>query len=304
MATRAKKTAVPNVAQQQPLNIPVAVRNQPVAAPVANDDPLDLLNQLASQTAQPAEKGNKTRPTWDLDQEEQDLITQWVPASILAEHFEKYSANIKSELEPLLFKHFVSNCFANKKRPDSPTFKLNNENNKPDLQTQFVVQERYKPEASNADEAKKLFISLGVTPENADLLIEKELDFQPETYLRNFKELVKGRKEEGKTIDATDEEKAVAKKVLQFVMTELTPEERKIIVRTEPNLTVKSGFLERVSQYAHTEDQLTAILQVIKPVKFVCRAKFGISDSLGRKNERLQEVANHILGNALAANED
>jgi hypothetical protein len=296
MATKTKITP----ATTQPTAIPSAVRDNAASAPAAKANPADLLKALAGKKAvtksSPASKG---RPEVNLTPEAEKTMRAFAPAKTLFDHFEAHLDNLKAEVKELVFPLYVKSMWVQKSQPANPAIKVARESDgKPDIETTYIVQEKYKVNADSPEAAKTLLKDLGVPAADAIRLVDNEIDFDPMSTLRPFNELVKGHKEGEGWVEATEAEKSVATKLLEFVMA-LPDAERDLILRNEPNVVVKSGFLERVAGYAQTEAQLAAIFQIVAPVAYARGGKFAISDSLDEKNTRLLQEAAKILGTEL-----
>ncbi len=284
---------------------------QPVAIPPAKKvSPADMLKMLGgSKPAVKTAPASKNRPEVKLTHEAEKTMRGFAPAKELFDHFESHLDNLKSEVKELVFPLYVDTMWSQKSQPANPAIKVSRESDgKPDIESVYIVQEKYKVNADSADAATKLLIDLGVPPTDAVRLVENELDFSPFVGIR-LEEMVRGHKVADGWIEATEAEQALATKIMQWyngdgTVKPPTPEEQQLGLEVKPNCRVKSGFLERVAGYAQTKEQLSAIFKVIAPVAFAKGGKFGISDSLDEKNTRLLQEAAKILGTSLGISEE
>lgn len=301
MATKTKKPAETTTA---PAAIPSMVRD-PAPAPAAKKaSPADLLKLMAGSKPATPKPASKSRPEVKLTPEATVTMRNFAPAKELFDHFESHLDNLKAEVKELVFPLYVDTMWSQKSQPANPAIKVSRESDgKPDIESVYIVQEKYKVNADSEDTAIKLLVDLGVPPTDAARLVSNELDFSPYVGIR-LEEMVRGHKAGDGWIDASDAEQALATKIMQWYNGDKTVEpptqaERELGLEIKPNCRVKSGFLERVAGYAQTKDQLSAIFKVITPVAFAKGGKFGISDSLDEKNTRLLQEAAKILGTSL-----
>jgi hypothetical protein len=187
-----------------------------------------------------------------------------------------------------------------KSQPTNPALKARNEAGQVDCEGIFIVQEKIKiqvPDPSNPTESViALLVKQGVSEAAARKLVESEIDFTPQIGLRSFNELATGHYEDRNFIEATDEEKSVAEKILQFVTNELTEEEQAIVLRNDPKTVVRNGFLGRAVTYVGSEDELRSVFRVLVPVNYPKGAKFAVSDTPVGKTNRLIGKASEVLG--------
>ncbi len=278
-------------------SIPAAIRS---TAP--SDD--DLLNDFGGGTA-PAPKTKKTavRTELKLSSDGEEILRKFIPAKRLAESFNSHFENLRSLLRIESWKSFLSSYWSAKSQPGNPAI-VSKVDGKPDMSTMLIVSAKFKVQAENAGEAESLLVQLGLDSVKAKSLVAEELDFSPIIGLRNFNELLKGHKDGKNWIDATDEEKNVARKIMTVLRAELTPEELALARTTIGSTKVKEGFLARVCQYCNTEEQLAAVFQVIQPQQSFKGAEFGINDAEDVRRERLLDFANDVLGTVITEEED
>lgn len=266
----------------------------------------DLFNKLANSAKQPEKKQNKSkskdRPKIALTEEAKNLFKMFIPAKVLKDHFDSHYKNTREQLNDIAFKLWVKTLWNTKSQPTNPKITMER-NGKPDLESLLVVTTNFKVQVPEGDdparEIRLLLNDNGVDLTLASKLVNNELDFTPILQMRPLNHLQYGKYENGDFISSTKEEKAVAEKIMALVSGEktdpLTEEEKSLAFELIQNVKVKPGFLNRVCNYARKEDHLHAIFRVIKPTIQNRGAKYGISDSLVEREERLIGEASEIL---------
>lgn len=279
------------------------------ASPAA--DAGDLLAQLAGGVPAPTPKAaKKGRPELQLPPAVEKQFKDYIPVKALADVIGSREEVLKSELNDELMRLYVSNFWRLRNQPTNPALKATNDAGEPDCEGMFVIQSRFmieipdlKPGEKAPDALIALFTDMGLDEEKATKLVTQELDFTPDIAVK-LNELINGRKIDGEWHPATDEEKALGKKISGWLMGQPTdpptPEERAMALRVSAKATVKDGFLNRVCGYCNSEADLANIFKVIKPVVQNRGAKFGISDTPTRRTERLLQVCEETLGTAEA----
>lgn len=272
-----------------------------------------LLNSLI-KNAKKAPAPKQDRPTVDVPDNVIKSFRRLVGAKAVYEvaeaRLEVESELVKEEMLDL----FGETIFRNGSVPANPKLQTELADGRPDMSGIFQVQNRFKfniPEDvnGNSDVAVRVLFALeavGMSTDNAQKLIDAEIDGSPVVRLRPFGELVDGHYEgEGKNktfVEATAEEKAVGQKLLEFVSgtnsDPLTEDERAIAIRIEERIKVKEGFMQRLKGYCQTEDIVKGVLKVITPTHFVSHMKFGISDTPEHRQTRLKAEASEIVGKA------
>ena len=290
-ATKNKKvTAIPNT-NASGINIPSAIRNEPT--PTSSDSPvsgLDLLNQFAG-TAPVAPKAKNARSVLDLKQHN-DLIVNFGVAKSLYDIFESVEKTTKAALRAVAFPAWIKLLWEAKTQPQNPllvAIKKNGDVEENDVESMYIVQERFKITATSPKELIEGLVAFGVDKIEADTLTKNEIDFSPAISI-NFNELMNGKNVDGEWVAATNEEKAVAGKALKLLMSvpdtqPLTETEKALLISRKPRVTVKDGFYQRVADYAKTYEQLLGIFKVITPTEYPKGAKI-----LGDKNEAKERL--------------
>lgn len=295
--TKTKKTTAK-------VNIPSADRKGKEGLDVAS-----MLGQLAKASTEKKKGSSKARPELTLSKEAQAAFREFAPAKELSDYFKAHFSQTRNEFLDIAWNEFIEFMWSQKTQPKNPSLNVNgSENdgdpNKSDCSGQFVVVSKLSVDAESAEDAVEILVDQNVSPQDAERLVDEELDFTPMTGIRPLNHLLIGRKESGAWIDATEAEQTAAAKLQSVLMSDtFTDEERTLLVTSHSNVTVKSGFLNRACTYAHNSNQLAAILSVIKPQLQLRSVKFAVSDSLDEANTRKIQEAAKILGVALGVDE-
>lgn len=295
---------------------------------------LSLAERFRSK-AKPATKEvkDKDRPTIQLTPEIEALFREFAPTKELFDILEAKKDREAKELNAELWKLFVASLWQKKNQPKNPNIEVKNSDKKVDCKGMYTVQTGAKikvdmppvEDGESPDEAfVKALIALGVEEADAIRLVERELDFTPQWTLP-LTDLLHGRFAGGKFSPASDSQRSGCEKLFLFIQGEdsegnaldenstlqFSDEEREAIseavnsnVKYAVRLTDSGSFLDRVCEYAHCREQLESILTLIKPLAFVQRVKFAVSDDPAKKNERLIEAAADILGAELGKDAD
>lgn len=266
----------------------------------------DLLGSLSKKAPKAKKKTAKERNTLDLPKDVQDSLVKWVEAKLLSEVIDSRLKNKGEEVKEACLELMLEHLWEHGSLPGNPSLKLNNSAGHPDIQAIYILQKKFKIRIPVVDDeapeetAARILVDAGLSEENAEKLVEAELDMTPQTGIRPLNELVEGHYGENKEwIEASADEQEAGRKLLAFLTADsddaaevtveaLTDDERDTVIRRSNKIVVRAGFFERVKSYCTTPDQLTAVFQIIQPVHYPSRAKLGISDTPERKNERLR----------------
>jgi len=301
MAT--KKAAATGTDQKH--SIPNAVRP---AAP-SGDDLFDSLGEDGATTVK--ETGKKgDRPDVPIPPAVVEAYKRFIGAAVLREIVGKRAELSEAEVDRAVFDLWVEALFKNGTQPANSSLKLDKEGapGRKDLEALFQVQDKFTknnihlPEPNPGETLQaatvRLLVEMGLPQDKAEAFVTKEVDMKPTKGLKSFNELKFGHYEgEGRKqwVDATPAEQAVADKLMQFVAS-LPPEERKLVLVTQPKVDVKKGAIGRIPAYCSSLAHVRAIFKVFEPVHFVSKAKLGISDTPAERVERLSEIAKEIIG--------
>lgn len=275
--------------------------------PKVKVDSASILSQLAGNAPVVATKVKKTgRPELVLPEATEQQFRSYIPVKALADVVVAREKVLKGDLNNELMQLHVANFWRLRTLPANPALKGSNSDGTPDCEGLFVIQSRFMIEIPELQDGQTpqnalvgLFVNLGLDEEKATELVENELDFTPDISVR-LNELLNGRKTDGQWQDATDAEKQLGKKISGWLMGQetdpLTPAEREKALKITAKAVVKDGFLQRVCTYCSSEEDLSNVFKVIRPVVQNRGAKFGISDTPTRRTDRLLEVCKDILG--------
>lgn len=262
---------------------------------------LDALNKLNAKVKTSSKsEPKKERPQLPVPTAVMIPFQRLVAAKNIAE---KAIARQKVEeglVNEAMMDSFSNTLFANGNQPQNPRLEVER-NGRPDMEGLFQVQGRFtfnidEGEAEIKERAITSLEKAGLPKDQAYQLVTNELDTTPQTTLRPLNELAIGHYE-GKTfVEASEKEKAVANKIIDIIVNHLTEEEQALVIRKKDNLEVKDGFLERVKGYCKSVLNVKAVFGVIKPIHFMSRMKFGVSDTPEMVNARLVEEFKQLIG--------
>lgn len=281
-------------------------------------DVLGQLAALAPTTAKP-KAGKATKWEMPLSDEAKEFAVLWINGKTVMEPVVKRVENSKDEFCRYAVRHMAEKLFANKSKPSNPIVVIRKDDGKTvDHQFQFTMTDKFKfrfpdvPEdAEPRDHFIGIFKNLGLHPNDAERLVDNELDFNPVVGIRSLTELLEGRYGEGREwVDSSAEEKAAGAKLAALLTWNggdppepLTPEEKAVVVERSPGIQVKAGFYDRVATYCQNVDQLMGVFTVIQPIAYPVYAKFAINDSETVKTRRKIEAAADILGTSTSEEE-
>jgi hypothetical protein len=303
-----------NVVKSNDTNIQNAVetlRSADVTASLAK-----MISSAGIKQAPPQAKKND-RWELELDPKTTAVAEQFVGASTVLKAVESRVDAAKEQIVSYCSKEIIKKIWENKSKPSNPEVLLKNSNGDVDHRFIFMCQDRLKvehpavPEDADIKEFfVNIFVDVGLSEANAKDLVEKELDFNPVTGIRSLTELLDGYYGSGREwIESRPEEKTAGVKLSRLLMWDgsgpiepLTPAEKALVVKINPNVVVKSEFLNRVAMYCENLEQLEGIFSVIKPVYSVGHIKFAINDSeAGQTQRKINSVA-EILGQPNSVN--
>jgi hypothetical protein len=282
-----------------------------------------VLSQLAALAPTKATPKASGKQKWELpltDEAKADA-TRWINAKAVFEPVEKRVDNAKDAFNEYALKEMATRLFNNKSKPSNPLVVLHKEDGKTvDHQFQFMMTDKFKycfPNVPEGVEPRDHFITVfqtvGLHPNDAENLVDNELDFNPVVDIRSLSELLDGKYGEGREwVDSTEDEKNAGQKLAALLMWDgtgdapaaLTPEERALVVQRSPGIQVKAGFYDRVATYCQSVDQLLGVFKVIQPIVYPAHAKFALNDSETDKIRRKIEAAADILGTVTTDSDD
>lgn len=281
---------------------------------------LGALAALVPTTAKP-KAGKPTKWEMELTPEARADAERWINGKTVLEPVEKRVENAKNDFIEYALDVMADKLFTNKTKASNPLVILKKEDGKTvDHQFQVTMTDKFKyrfPDVPEGVDPREHFIevfqNVGLHPNDAEKLVDNELDFNPITGFRTLTELLEGRYGEGREwIDSSAEDKVAGGKFAALLMWDgngdapeaLTPEEKMLVIQRSPGLTVKAGFYDRVATYCQSKDQLLGVFKVIQPIIYPAYAKFAVNDTETDKTRRKIEAAADILGTATADSDD
>lgn len=288
-------------------------------------DLLGALGALVPTTAKP-KSGKPTKWELPLTPEARRDAERWINGKSVLEPVEKRVENAKSEFIEYALDIMADKIFANKTRASNPLVVLykedaqGNQTKTPDHQFQVTMTDKFKyrfppiPEGVDPrDHFISVFQSAGLHPTDAENLVDTELDFNPITGFYTLTELMEGTYGEGREwIESSEENKTAGRKFAALLMWDgtgdppeaLAPEEKGLVVKRSPGLTVKAGFYDRVATYCRSKDQLLGVFKIIQPIIYPASPKFAQNDTEIDKTRRKIEAAADILGTVTVDSDD
>ena len=293
----------------------MATRNKSVGAAAGV---LGALAAIAPTTAKP----KSSKPTkWELQltPESRADAERWINGKTVLEPVASRVESAKNDFLEYAFDVLAEKLFTNKTKASNPLVILKKEDGRTvDHQFQVTMTDKFKyrfpdvPEGVDPHEHfVQVFVDLGLHPNDAENLVENELDFNPITGFHTLTELLEGRYGEGREwIDSSEEEKLAGNKFAAFLVWDgtgdvpeaLTPEEKLLVIKRSPGLTVSAGFYDRVATYCQNKNQLLGIFKVIQPIIYLASPKFAVNDTETDKTRRKIEAAADILGTETSEN--
>lgn len=305
----------------------MSTKKTPAKAAAPTGNATDLAKQLYSKLttgkkAEPKKADAKAkRPALPLTDAEKLNLKRFAAAYSVSKEVEARRDNEKAFLNTTCLNKWVDELWKTKNRPPTQFLSVDNADGKPDVTANFIVSDKYSfnmPEVKEDETLAEaftrkfveIFTATGMDENEADAaavsLVNSELDLAQRPHIDLFKWLVGHYEGEGENKvfkDASEEEKALGVKVLTNLQCRdknsfipLTDEEFATLVETKNHLDVKKGFLQRVCSYVKSVDQLKAVFTVIKPIVWPGQVKFGVSDNLSERNNRMWMEAKDILG--------
>lgn len=281
---------------------------------------LGQLAALAPTTAKP-KAGKPSKWELPLTPEARADAERWLNGKSVLEPVEKRVENAKNEFIEYALDVMAQKLFDNKNKPSNPLVVLYKDGTKTvDHQFQVTMTDKFKyrfPEVPDGTDPRDHFIevfkNVGLHPNDAEKLVDNELDFNPITGFKTLTELLEGHYGEGREwIEASAEYKAAGQKFAALLLWDgsgdvpeaLTPEEKAVVVQRSAGMQVKAGFYDRVATYCQSKDQLLGVFKVIQPIIYPAYAKFAVSDTETDKTRRKIEAAADILGTATAESDE
>lgn len=276
-------------------------------------DLLGQLSDLAPATEKP-KAGAKQRWEVVLTGGDAALFNRWITAKSVYEVVESRLENTKDELGEFAMGIVSDALWKSKTKPLNPTLTIKNGNSL-DSTAVYLFQDKFKyrfPDVPDGVKARdhfvQVFAGLGLELGDATKLVDQELDLNPVVGIRPLTELTQGRYgEKRQYVEATAEEKEAGRKLMAYLVGQpdddgnvtvnaLTPAERALIIKRDPGIKVKAGFIGRVCNYVHSVEQLKAVFKVIVPIAYPAHQKFAVNDTPEARANRLKDATADIIG--------
>jgi hypothetical protein len=271
-----------------------------------------MLSELTKMAAPKKPKAD-TANLWELPltPEAQETANRWANAKEIFDPIEKRLETERNAFNKYALRQVAEKLFREKTKPSNPVVITKRDDGREDNKFKWLLCDSFKlefpkipDEADNREFFVEFFTNLGLHPVDAGALVDNELEFCPVVGFRSLTEMLEGTFGKGREfVPASDEEKAAAVKLGALLKWDgtnpapepLTPEERELVIDRSPNATVRSGFLNRVANYARSVDQLMAIFGVIQPKVYPSYLDYAINDDAATKSARKQGALKDIL---------
>jgi hypothetical protein len=232
-----------------------------------------------------------------------EAFQRYVAAEVVKEIVDERAHISRAELQRACFDLWCEALWKHKTKLTSFIL-ASTQHGQRDMEALFQVEEpatknnRHAPEPAEGKTlhraAVRSLTESGLSKEKAETFVANEVDVTPLKSLRPFHELFFGHYEEMEYKEATPEEKAVGAKLMEFVNA-LPPDERKLVLLTEPQVRVKEDMIARVTDYAEGVGEIKAIFKVFPPLPIVSMVKLGVSDTPEERLKRVKEAAVKII---------
>ncbi len=254
---------------------------------------LNDLNALNNLLVTSEKKTAEERPVMPVPTAAKLAFARLVPAKAIQDIAEKRVKIEQSIVKDEMLAVYADILFNQGTRPTNPRLKVEKDG-RPDISGLYQVQEKFKlnyekGEAPVKDRLAAALTKAGFTSDEANNIIEGEINYQPLTVLRPLNELAEG----------TATERSAAQKVIALATgatTEpFTAEERAAALTKIEVIEVKDGVLQRVKSYCKSATDLRNLFRVIEPVNFVSHTKFAESDTEEQRTQRLADEAKTLV---------
>lgn len=277
----------------------------------------------------PASVKDSERPTIDIRPVTQERFVEFSRTKEIFDIFEERKKQQQKVVSSEIWESFVESLWMSKCQPMNPNIEARLDG-KLEATGQFIVAAGSKikidmPETDDDEDPEDALVrglvNAGVSPSNAENLVDSEVSFVPNWSL-NLTDLMRGEVREGK-INAPTPTQSLAAKILfcaingEDLRGKKTSDEERIellsrisadgwiAIKTAmdkktvyvPILENSKDFLDRVCRYADTLDELKGILTVFTPVYYCQRINFAPSDSESSKTNRMVSEAKSVIAN-------
>lgn len=146
----------------------------------------------------------------------------------------------------------------------------------------------------------------GLNPSDAQRLVDDELEITSVMSLKSLTKLLEGQySERGQWIEASEESQTAGAKLVSFLRWDgtsgnapesLTSEEKALVMVQTLDVSVRTGFSDRVATYTKNKQQLLAILKVFQPTVISAGVIDEAPDAKQEKSRRLIAATAEVLG--------
>lgn len=146
----------------------------------------------------------------------------------------------------------------------------------------------------------------GLNPSDAQRLVDDELEITSVTSFKTLTKVLEGQySERGHWIEASEESQSAGARLVSFLCWDgttgnapepLTSEEKALVMVQTLDVSVRTGFSDRVATYAKNKQQLLTILKVFQPTVISAEIKDEAPDAKREKSRRLIAAAAEVLG--------
>lgn len=250
------------------------------------------------------------RPEMTMEDPLRRAVFRWGAAASLGKLVDARIELEKSVIHDACFEKWTEDLWKHKSRPANPEINIE-ENGRVVVEAIFIVQERYtfdfpqvqpgqKLQDVVADDLSTRLAHKGMPEAEAKAvsarLVTEELTLKPKYYI-DLDALSNGHFEgEGKNktfVEATAQQQDIAARLLRLLPEHFSREELQILLPSKTKVAVKPGFLQRVTTYAQSLDQLKEIFSTVVPTCYPKLNSFGATEK--ERKEMQLAVASDIL---------
>jgi len=231
-------------------------------------------NAIPSTTVTPWVKKKKERAELSLSGEGMQEARKFITAKLCAQRLEAYDKTHRPTFDDQCRDAYVEVLWARKSQPENPSIKIRNEDGVVEFEETFIIKNMFTiqmPEVTQGQTAAIAFrdqlISHGMGKDRATKLVEQELLFRVR---RGIMPIDYG-KDSDKEISS-----AMAQALVEMYRWLRTPDAPPLWLSNEAKdllweeisqpVTVRDGFLDRVTIYCQTIEELRLVLKDIRPV--------------------------------------
>lgn len=258
----------------------------------------------------PVAKGKAQKWRIDFNENGKDIFRQWIEAKTLSEPVLQRLEMSKDALNNICLQEYVAKFYEARNRPCNPQLAIDKDGIE-DHVASWLFTDKFKvrlPEVLDGQDAKSVYIAafcdVGLHSSDSEKLVHNELMLNPVIGVRPISDLLNGHFGSNREfVLATDVEKSAGRKLAAFLSAKiagtfepLTDDEKIAMIQRDSGITVRTGFLERVCNYARSSDELLGIFSLLIPVFYPSHAKFAINDNPVEQSNRKISAAADILG--------